>query len=170
MIFETNGSRGESSMERLGLDRVDRAILAALEADGRLSFAELGERVGLSKSPCWKRVQALEAAGIIRGYRAVIDPAPLGAGILAFAHITIAFEQHEAFERAVLAHPLVLECHATVGEADYVLKLMTRDLASLDDFLRHELWRIPGVKRFTTTLTMRTIKSHGSVMANVEAG
>jgi Lrp/AsnC family leucine-responsive transcriptional regulator len=170
MIHETIVASGRCSVEQSSLDRIDRAILAALEADGRLSFAELGERVGLSKSPCWKRVQALEEAGIVTGYRAVIDPARLGAGILALAHITIAFEQHEAFERAVLAHPLVLECHATVGEADYVLKLLTRDLASLDDFLRHELWRIPGVKRFTTTLTMRTIKSHGSVMANVEAG
>ncbi len=156
-------------MERPPLDRIDRAILTTLEEDGRLSFAELGDRVGLSKSPCWKRVQALEDAGVIQGYQAVIDPASLGAGILAFANITIAFEQHEAFERAVMAHPLVLECHATVGEADYVLKLMTRDLTALDDFLRHELWRIPGVKRFTTTLTMRTIKSHGSVMANVGA-
>jgi Lrp/AsnC family leucine-responsive transcriptional regulator len=156
-------------MERPVLDRTDRAILAALEAEGRLSFAELGERVGLSKSPCWKRVQALEGAGAIKGYRAVIDPSAVGATILAFAHITIAFEQHEAFERAVAAHPLVLECHATVGEADYLLQLLARDLAALDDFLRHELWRVPGVRRFTTTLTMRTIKSHGSIMANVAA-
>lgn len=154
-------------METPDLDRIDREILAILEEEGRLSFAELGERVGLSKSPCWKRVQALEEAGIIKGYRASIDHARLGASTLAFAHISIAFEKHEAFERAIVAHPCVLDCHATVGEADYVLRLLTRDLAALDEFLRHELWRFPGVIRFTTTLTMRTIKSGGSVMAGL---
>lgn len=157
-------------MERPSLDRVDRAILAALEQEGRLSFADLGERVGLSKSPCWKRVQGLEEAGLIRGYRAVIDPDKAGGTILAHAYITIAFDAHDAFEQAVQAHPCILACHATVGEADYMLTLLTRDLATLDDFLRNELWRFPGVKRFTTTLALRTIKSEGSVMAAVGAG
>lgn len=157
-------------MERPALDRVDRAILSTLEQEGRLSFADLGERVGLSKSPCWKRVQALEEAGLIRGYKAVIEPELAGATIQAYAYITIAFEWHDAFEQAVTAHPCILACHATVGEADYVLQLLTRDLTTLDDFLRNDLWRFPGVKRFTTTLTLRTIKSGGSVMAAVGAG
>jgi Lrp/AsnC family transcriptional regulator, leucine-responsive regulatory protein len=165
--IEEHGSSKEAKVETTRLDRIDRAILTILEEEGRLSYAELGERVGLSKSPCWKRVQALEEAGIIRGYGASIDHDRLGATTLAFAHISIAFEKHEAFERAVMGHPCVLDCYATVGEADYVLRLLTRDLAALDAFLRHELWRLPGVRRFTTTLTMRTIKSGGSVMAGL---
>jgi Lrp/AsnC family transcriptional regulator, leucine-responsive regulatory protein len=157
-------------MERPSLDRIDKAILATLEQEGRLSFAELGERVGLSKSPCWKRVQALEEAGLIRGYKAVIEREKAGATILAHAYISIGFEWHEAFEKAVLGHPCIIACHATVGEADYMLTLLTRDLATLDEFLRSDLSRFPGVKRFATTLTLRTIKSEGSVMAATAAG
>src|ERR1700740_1844861 len=90
------------------LPRLDLAILAHLEADGRLSYAELGEAVGLSKSACWKRVQALEQSGAIRGYRAKIDPEALGLTTVAFVAVTVAFERHAEFEQAVIAHPAIL--------------------------------------------------------------
>lgn len=145
-------------------DRIDRAILTELEADARLSFADLGERVGLSKSPCWKRVQALEEAGVIQGYRAVIDPAAVGLEILAFVHVEVAFERHDAFEAAVQRHPSVLACYATAGEADYLLHVLAKNMTALDHLLRQELCLLPGVRRFSTTIGMKTIKANGAVM------
>jgi len=145
------------------LPRVDLAILTRLEADARLSYAELGEAVGLSKSSCWKRVQGLEQAGAIRGYRAQVDPAALGLETVAFVAVTVAFDRHAEFERAVIDHRVILACHATIGEADYLLQVITPSMVHLDDFLRQELWRLPGVQRFTTTMAMRTIKTDGAL-------
>src|SRR5580700_12083 len=147
------------------IDRIDFALLRELELDARLSFAELGERVGLSKSPCWKRVQALEQGGVIRSYGAAIDPISIGLETAAFVQITVAFDQHQAFEQAVRRHPTIIACHATVGQADYILHVMTGSMTGLDDFLRQELWRLPGVQRFNTTIAMRTIKANGALMA-----
>jgi len=146
------------------LHKTDLAILARLESDARLSFAELGEAVGLSKSSCWKRVQALEQAGAIRGYRTLVDPAALGLDTVAFVAVTVAFDRHAEFEQAAIRHDLILACHATIGEADYLLRVITPSMAELDHLLRQELWRLPGVQRFTTTMAMRTIKSDGPLM------
>lgn len=151
------------------LDKLDIAILRHLEADGRLSYAELGERTGLSKSPCWKRVQALEAAGVIQGYSARLDPQALGLTTLAFVQVSVGFDRHAAFEAATVAHPAVLSCHATVGATDYLLHIAMPSMAALDAFLRETLWTLPGVERFTTTLAMRAIKDKGALMPSVEA-
>lgn len=150
------------------MDRIDRAVLRALEEDARLSYAELGERVGLSKSSCWKRVQALEAAGVIEGYGARLSPTALGLDLHAFVQVQIAFAQHEAFEAAVRRQPAILSCHATTGDADYLLQVMARSMADLDQLLRRDLWRLPGVQRFTTTMVTRAIKAHAPLMAVVE--
>jgi len=150
----------------MAIDQIDRQILAALEADARLSFAGLGEAVGLSKTPCWKRVQALEAAGAIRGYHAALDPSALDLGTAAFVQISVRFDTHETFEDAVRAHPMIVACHATVGDTDYLAQILARDMADLDVFLRTELWRLPGVERFITIIAMREIKSGGSIAAN----
>lgn len=151
------------------MDRIDLALLTNLEAEGRLSFADLGERVGLSKSPCWKRVQGLEDQGVIQSYKAVVDPMKLGLETTAFVQVTIAFDRHEAFEQAVVKHPRILAAYATVGEADYLLQVLTRNMTKLDDLLRQELWRLPGVQRFATTIAIRTIKADGSILANLSA-
>ncbi|MBO9724760.1 MAG: Lrp/AsnC family transcriptional regulator [Novosphingobium sp.] len=142
----------------LPLDAADKRILAALEHDARLSFAGLGDAAGLSKTPSWKRVQAMEKAGVITGYRAVIDPAAIGLGTSAFVHVSIEFDRHEAFERAVAAEAAVLTCHAVVGDFDYMLHVMTGGVPDLDDFLRNRLRRLPGVRHFNTTLAMRDVK------------
>ena len=97
------------------MDKIDRAILEALEADGRESFGAIAERVALSKTPCWTRVQALERRGAIKGYRAVIDPHALGLKLTAFVGVTIEFGSRVAFERAVSAHPAIIECYTTAG-------------------------------------------------------
>lgn len=118
---------------------LDQKIVAALEADARLSFAALADVVGISKTPCWKRVKALEEAGVIRGYRTLLDPAMLGFGLEAFVQVSIDFEFSDAFEAAVRKHPLIWRCHATTGDADYLLHVMAADMVALDRMLRQEL-------------------------------
>lgn len=143
----------------MDLSALDQKIVTALEADARMSFAALAEHVGLSKTPCWKRVKALEEAGIIRGYRTMLDPARLGFGIEAFVQVSIDPERFEAFEAAVREHPLIWRCHATTGEADYLLHVLASDMADLDRLLRQELSRLPGVHRTITSMATREIKS-----------
>lgn len=150
------------------LDRIDRALLTELERDARQSFAQLGEAVGLSKTPAWKRVQALETAGVIEGYRAAINPQAVGLEIHAFVQVEVAFERHAAFEAAVKRHPSVLACYATAGDADYMLEVRAPAMTDLDRLLRQELCLLPGVKRFSTTIGMKTIKAHGGVMELVK--
>jgi Lrp/AsnC family leucine-responsive transcriptional regulator len=152
------------------LDRIDREIVTALEADARLSFAALADMVGISKSPCWKRVQALEAARVIQGYRATIDPDAVGLHTTAFVRVIVRFDKHLAFENAVRAHPMIMACHVTVGDADYQLQVLARDMSDLDELLRAELWRLPGVERFVTTIAMREIKGAAAVSENAWRG
>jgi Lrp/AsnC family leucine-responsive transcriptional regulator len=140
------------------LDSTDLKIIAALEEDARMSFAELSERVGLSKTPCWKRVKGLEDAGVIRGYVTRLTPAALGFGIQAVVHASVEFEQSDAFEDAVRRHPLIIRCHATTGESDYVLHIVAVDMVALDQLLRREISRLPGVRRTVTAMATREIK------------
>ena len=145
------------------MDKTDRTILEALEADGRQTFAAIAERVSLSKTPCWARVQTLERSGAIKGYRAVIDPYALGLKLTAFVEVTIEFGMRLAFERAVGKHPAIIECYTTAGEADYLLQIMTSDVERLDRLLREELCRLPGIQRSATTICLKRIKDNGPV-------
>ncbi|WP_242129101.1 Lrp/AsnC family transcriptional regulator [Sphingobium sp. Sx8-8] len=148
-----------------GLDSGDIAILEAIEGDARQPFNQLAERVGLSKTPCWNRVQAMENAGVIEGYRTAVDPLALGLGQRAFLQVSVDFEYYEAFEQAIVAHPAVVDCHAVAGEADYLLQVISSDVSRLDSLLRRDLSRLPGVKRFSTTICMKAIKRDGSITA-----
>ncbi len=143
------------------LDRFDRAILAALEQDGRMGFSTLAERVGLSKTPCWNRVQALEQAGVIKGYRAVLDQRALSVGLNAFVMVRTAFDKHQAFEAAARAHPSVLACYTTAGDSDYILHVAANGVEGLDALLRNEISQLPGVVRSSSTICLTTIKEHG---------
>jgi Lrp/AsnC family leucine-responsive transcriptional regulator len=146
------------------LDRVDEAILRLLEKDGRLSFNSLGQEIGLSKTPSWTRVNALERDKVITAYRAEIDPAQLGLQLHAFVQVTITAARHADFEAAVLRHGSVLECYTTAGQADYLLHVLVPGIAELDELLRGEISRMPGVQRGTTTVGMKTIKHRGLIM------
>ncbi|RVT95087.1 Lrp/AsnC family transcriptional regulator [Sphingomonas crocodyli] len=141
------------------MDRIDWKILSELETDGRMSFADLGERVGLSKSPCWSRVRDLEEEGAIQGYSAQIDPAALGLAVQCYAFVRISLDGHEEFEKAASAHPAIIECHTTAGDSDYLLRIFARSVDHLDDLLRHEMSRLPGVHRLSTTICLKTIKT-----------
>lgn len=144
------------------MDSIDLKIMAALEDNGRLSFTLLGEKIGLSKTPCWSRVKELEASGAIEGYSARVSPQALGLGIRALVHVVVSFDRYQAFEEAIIQHPAVRCCHAVTGEYDYVLEVLAPDMSALDDLLRQELSRLPGVSRFNTSITTRMIKEAGS--------
>jgi Lrp/AsnC family leucine-responsive transcriptional regulator len=145
------------------MDKIDHRILASLEADGRLSYAELGEQVGLSKTPCWQRVRDLERSGVIRGYRAEIDSAQLGLKVEAFVHVTLSSVQHAEFEAAVQHHPAVLQCFTTAGHADYLMHVLVAGISELDTLLRMEISQMPGVQRIETTVCMKTIKHRAPI-------
>jgi len=145
------------------MDRFDRSILSSLERDGRQSFAAMAEEVALSKTPCWTRVQNLERNGTITGYRAVIDPESIGLRLTVFIEVTIDFEAYAAFEAAVQDHPAIIECYTTAGCGDYLLKVVSSDMERLDGLLRHQLFKLPGVKSFQTTVCMKRIKDGGSL-------
>ena len=145
-------------------DRTDEAILRALEKDGRLSFNDLAGQIGLSKTPTWARVQNLERKKVITGYRADVDPSAIGLELHAFVQVTITATRHADFEAAVLRHPSVIECYTTAGQGDYLLHVLVAGIAALDEMLRVDIARMPGVQRQTTTIGMKTIKRGASIV------
>lgn len=144
---------------KLALDRVDRAILQALQQDGRLSNQELSERIGLSPSPCLRRVKALEESGIIAGYRALLDAEQLGLTLMALIHISMdrhTPERFDNFERAVAELPQVLECLLLTGQsADYQLKVLVKDMQDYQQLLLDKITRIDGVSGVHTSFVLR---------------
>jgi Lrp/AsnC family transcriptional regulator, leucine-responsive regulatory protein len=143
------------------IDEIDHKILRALSADARQSNLHLAEKVGLSPSACLRRVQELERRGIIRGYRAVIDPAKLGLGFLAY--VTVGLNSHtksaqEAFERAMARAASVVECHNITGTVEYLLRVETPDLAAYKHFHTEILGVLPQVNAITSFVVMGSPK------------
>ena len=151
------------------MDRIDRKILAELERDARQSFVTLGEAVGLSKTPCWTRVQELERTSAILGYHAELSPAALGLEGTAYVELVIEPTRRVDFEAAIAQSAVVIECLTMAGEADYLLKIFCRDVAQLDNVLRNELTLLPGVQRTKTTICLKSIKTGGSLAAAAAA-
>ncbi len=145
------------------MDKIDREIVRWLEQDARLSFADLGQKVGLSKTPCWQRVRTLERQGLIRGYRAELDAERLGLRVHAFLYVSIDSTRYADFEAAAASHPAVLQCYTTAGQADYLMHVLVGEVAALDELLRMQISRMPGVQRIETTVCMKTIKPRAPV-------
>lgn len=142
------------------MDITDQRILAELQKDGRLTVTELAERIGLSISPCHRRVRALEQSGAIRGYRAELDPAALGLKFSALVFITLRDGDRravDAFEHAVADVPQVLQAQRLFGDPDYLLHVITRDLAAFRQLYDEHLSALPGVQRLTSTLVMKDV-------------
>lgn len=142
------------------MDIIDQRILAELQKDGRLTVTELAERIGLSVSPCHRRVRALEQSGAIRGYRAELDPAALGLKFSALVFITLRDGDRravDAFEHAVAEVPQVLQAQRLFGDPDYLLHVITRDLAAFRQLYDEHLSALPGVQRLTSTLVMKDV-------------
>ena len=143
------------------LDATDWKILRELQRNGRLTNVELASRVGLSPPPCLRRVQALERAGVISGYRALLDPGALGFDVHMFAFVGLRSQAEvelNAFARRAAGWPLVREAYAISGEADFLLKCTARDMASLQDFIIRELSAAPNVENVKTTLILSVAK------------
>jgi Lrp/AsnC family leucine-responsive transcriptional regulator len=147
------------------MDQIDRAILAELQEDGRLSNVELAERVGLSPSPCLRRVRSLEADGVISGYRAVVDSPKAGCAFQVLVHVTMATGDRkatmEAFEAGVAAIEEVVECRRMFGDPDYLLWVAVEDLQAYEQLYMGKLVGLPGVARTTSQLTLKTVKPGG---------
>jgi Lrp/AsnC family transcriptional regulator, leucine-responsive regulatory protein len=145
----------------MDLDRYDRRILEVLQEEGRISNQELAERIGLSPSPCLRRVRALEESGLITGYRAVLDARRLGLSLLALIHISMdrhTPERFAAFEERVRALPEVLECLLITGQdADYQLKVIVRDMDAYQALLLDKITRIEGVSGVHSSFVMRRV-------------
>ncbi len=148
------------------LDKIDRRLLAELQAEGRVTNVDLASRVGLTAPPCLRRVRALEDSGVIRGYHADLDPSKLGFAITVFAMVSLRSQAEEdlrAFENHIKALPEVRECHMLNGEIDFILKIVSRDLQSFQEFLTSHLTPAPNVASVKTSLTIRTAKHEPGV-------
>lgn len=148
-------------MARIELDAIDRRIIAELQSDGRMTVQQLADRVGLSASPCARRVRLLEQAGVIKGYVAVIDQAQIGLPISAFASIKLA-RQHEedldSFAAAVSRWPEVVDCYLMTGQRDYLMRIVVRDLEAYERFLKEKLTRLANVASIETSFALGQVK------------
>ena len=142
------------------MDRIDRKILAQLQADGRLSVTELAERVDLSLSPCHRRVRALEDSGVILGYRALLAPSELGLNFSAMVFVTLREVTRQAiadFETAVIETSQIVDAQRLFGDPDYLLHVVAADLPAFQQLYDERLTSLPNVQRLTSTLVMKRV-------------
>lgn len=142
------------------LDEIDRRILNALQKSGRMSNAELADKINLSASACHRRVQRLETDGVIKNYVAMLDPRAVGRRTTVFVEISLSGQADEtlaAFEREVARVPDVLECHLMAGTADYLLKVVAADTDDYARIHRQHLARLPGVAKLQSSFALRTV-------------
>ncbi len=148
------------------LDAIDAKILDLIQHDASLSVAEIAERVGLSSSPCWRRIKRLEDAGVIEKRVTILDREKLGLAFEVFAEIKLSLptkENLEAFEAAVIKWPEVAQCATVTGGMDYVLRIITRDMHAFDDFLREKLLSLGLVSNVESRIVMRSVKNSTAV-------
>ena len=148
-------------MSQPRLDQIDRRILHELGKDGRISNAQLAQRIGLSPSPCWQRVRRLEQQGVITNYCAILDQVKLGAAEIVM--IEIVLERHddatlETFGIQMQKMPEVLEVHLTTGEYDYLIKVAVDGTRGYEEFLRRKLYHVPGIRHSQSSFVLRTLK------------
>jgi DNA-binding Lrp family transcriptional regulator len=155
--FSTSGQCG---VRIIDMDAVDRQILAELQQDGRVTLTELAERVGLSLSPCHRRLRALEHSGAISGYHAHLDPNALGLTFEALVFVTMRAADRatvDAFEQAVAAVPHVRQAQRLFSDPDYLLRVIAADLPAFQQLYDDRLATLPGVQRLSSTLVMKRV-------------
>jgi Lrp/AsnC family transcriptional regulator, leucine-responsive regulatory protein len=143
------------------LDRHSLNLLDQLMRDSRQTVQQLADAVGLSPSPCWKRIKEMEAAGVIRGYSARVDPERVGLGLRVVVEANLAQHSQDrvrAFEQAVVAVPEIVQCHSTTGESDYVMTVLVADIKHFDRFLHDTLLRLPGITHVRSRIVLRELK------------
>ena len=143
------------------LDRVDRRILDLLQREGALSVAEVAARTGLSTTTCWRRIQAMEAQGVILGRVALLNRSALGLDVTIFAHVKLSTQGRDAiaaFAEAIRERPEVLDCYTTMGEWDFMLRIVTRDIKAYEAFYLDHLSKLPNVQSINSSVTVTVIK------------
>ncbi len=148
-------------MSERRVDSIDLRILSELQQDASLSNAEIARRVGLSVSPCWRRIQRLDKAGMIRARVALLDPGRLGLGVTVFESVKLSSHGRQAlpeFEEAIRRYPEVVECYTVTGEVDFILRVLTRDMQSYERFLRDHLLQLPHVAEVHSTIALTQVK------------
>ena len=152
------------------IDRIDRNILTILQQEGRISYTELADRVGLSTTPCMERVKRLERDGFITGYHASVNPQMLNYNLLVFVEIALSYQSPDAFERfnrAVSTLPYILECHLVSGDADYLLKARLHDMSQYRELLGDMLLTLPGVKNSKSYIVMEEVKEQTQLPVDI---
>lgn len=143
------------------IDAIDRRILTELQRDGRATIQDLAERVGLSPSPCLRRIRMLEEAGILKGYVAVVDQAKVGLPVSVFASVKLERQREEELDRFALAiarWPEVVECYLMTGRHDYLVRVVVPDLAAYERFLKDKLTRLEGVASIESSFALGQLK------------
>ena len=143
------------------MDAIDHRILDHMQSHPEMSVAELAERVGLSQTPCWRRIKRLEADGVIRERAVLLDPVALGLGVNVFASLKL--RQHdeatlEALERAARERPEIVECFSMSGESDYILRVVIRSIEAYEQFLKKVLLHLPGVASINSSFALKCVK------------
>jgi DNA-binding Lrp family transcriptional regulator len=148
--------------EQNDLDHYSLRLLDALMRDARQTVQQLADAVGLSPSPCWKRIKAMEARGVIRGYAALVDPEKVGLGLRVVVEANLAQhreDQVRRFEQAVAAVPEIVQCHSTTGESDYVMTVLVADIKRFEQFLHDTLLRLPGITHVRSRIVLKELKA-----------
>ena len=148
-------------MRTYELDAVDRRILAVLQKQARISYIDLAEQVGISPSPCWRRVKTLEDSGVIAKHVSLVDPAAVGLPVSVFIQVTLERQIEtalETFEQTVLARPEVMECYLMTGDSDYLLRVVVADLSAYERFLMDHLTRLNGVASIKSSFALKQVK------------
>lgn len=143
------------------MDETDLKLLRALQAHPEIALADLGPLIGLSQTPCWRRLKKLENQGIIRGRAVLLDPAALGLTVNVFAYIKLKShdeETLEALERAVGEHPEIVQCFSMSGESDYMLRVIVSNVEAYERFLKRKLLHLPGVASINSSFALKRIK------------
>ncbi len=145
----------------MSLDKKDIEILKLLQTDGRLSTADIAERVNMSQSPCWRRINQFEKEGIVRNKVNLLDRAKLGMEMVVFTSINLNItnlETIEEFERRIVTFPEVVECYTMTGMIDYMLKIITKDIQHYEQFVRRHLAQIPNIREMHSHVSVTEIK------------
>ncbi len=148
------------------MDALDRRIIAALQRDGRMSVTDLAAEIGLSPTPCARRIARLEDEGVIKGYGARIDQNAVGLPVSVFIWVELETQSKEAvdaFERAVRGFERVMECHLMTGSRDILLRVVAADLADFDRFLEDRLMRVPGIRALRSSFALRTMVARAAL-------
>ncbi|MGC4249882.1 MAG: Lrp/AsnC family transcriptional regulator [Sphingobium sp.] len=143
------------------MDEIDLRILRTLQSQPDISLTDLAAKIGLSQTPCWRRLKKLEQSGVMRGRAVLLDPAALGLTVNVFAHVKLKSHHEEAldaFELATADHPEIIECFSMSGESDYLLRVVSQSIETYERFLKRELIHLPGVASVNSSFALKCVK------------